>query len=631
MREIQYAWDDQPWLLNITTYEEIAKYTRDNAWDHVKVLIPVQRVSSLLSIVASTYVLQRILRDKRKRQQVPDRLVCALAVADIFVSIPRFAANWAMDKDFLDIAWGTHGTCMAQALTIYIFGGISTMYNGNLALVYMLMVRYSWSLERLSKLQPFLFIFPVALNIIYQLPNIFWDGNGWSGLYPSGVCGSGSVPEWCDGKIVPCIRGQRLSYLRYYHPTLPAIVGFPWISMYSYCLILTSMVLLYRAVLKRERANDRYQFGGKSFTRRNSNAVAWQGIFYVWAFLASSLPWTLWSIRYCLYLYEGDFSNERWNSTWISTEWSITLINLAGCLVGFFNPLVYLRPQYAPYVACFGRKVMRTCKERFEELSTRLHLTVVSMTPQSLHGRMGPTDQAQSDDPQCDEYLGVEDQSTLFLHLVDREGGNDCNAAQGITTAIPVRRMPTIFDRQDSTASMTEHTASLSSSSHSFWFTSSTRTSQDQNNDIDRSSSSSSTLFFDASKRSISELWDRRLISNAVSSSSRIKTNEPSPTDLESLNSPYTPTTSSSEFVSDDVSVAATDDDVDDGRTSNTNPSSCDNPGHAVVSNLPLVVVEEEIIFSSEVESHDDDDHRNDKANDDDDDQVSVSSTVVTC
>ena len=97
------------------------------------------------------------------------------------------------------------------------------------------------------------------------------------------------------------------------------------------------------------------------------------------------------------------------------------------------------------------------------------------------------------------------------------------------------------------------------------------------------------------------------------------------------MNSPYTPTTSSSEFVSDDVSVAATDDDVDDGRTSNTNPSSCDNPGHAVVSNLPLVVVEEEIIFSSEVESHDDDDHRNDKANDDDDDQVSVSSTVVTC
>jgi hypothetical protein len=64
-------------------------------------------------------------------------------------------------------------------------------------------------------------------------------------------------------------------------------------SILSGPIIAICMILLYRAVLKLDQANDRYRFGDTVDRTYSSRQVAMQGIFDVWAspLLIVEVPW----------------------------------------------------------------------------------------------------------------------------------------------------------------------------------------------------------------------------------------------------------------------------------------------------------------------------------------------------
>ena len=109
---------------------------------------------------------------------------------------------------------------------------------------------------------------------------------------------------------------------------IPSIIALP--------IVIGCMLLLYSSVLRQEQSNDRFRVSRNTRAdRAYSRQVAYQGILYVWAFLAVEVPWitaiSLWS------------QNKDPDRMWVSTAIFLPL-------QGFWNALVYLRPHYWHYV-----------------------------------------------------------------------------------------------------------------------------------------------------------------------------------------------------------------------------------------------------------------------------------------
>ena len=125
------------------------------------------KISSTLSICGSTFILAECFYfDIKRLKRVYNRLLCAMALLDIMESLWNFASTWPIptivssDSDSSEeesaeassvaFAVGNDNTCKAQGFFLQL-GLAIPILNACLSLYYLLVIRYSWSEEKIRK------------------------------------------------------------------------------------------------------------------------------------------------------------------------------------------------------------------------------------------------------------------------------------------------------------------------------------------------------------------------------------------------------------------------------------------------------------------------------------------------
>ena len=136
----------------------------------VTTLIINRKITAVLSILGSGYIVQDVLRDPKKRNESTyHRLMLGLSLSDIIFSIIYFLGTWIMPKGSHLFAAGSNATCSAGGF----FSGIGAMatllYSCSLATFYLLKLKYSWVNSKIKASEKWLLYLPGAASLIFGI------------------------------------------------------------------------------------------------------------------------------------------------------------------------------------------------------------------------------------------------------------------------------------------------------------------------------------------------------------------------------------------------------------------------------------------------------------------------------
>ena len=85
-----------------------------------KALAVAPKISGFLSIFGSSWIVIEVLSQRTKRQNVYNRLLCAMSFFDIFNSASMMTSTWAIPKEETDVVWnvGTEKSCTIQGFLV---------------------------------------------------------------------------------------------------------------------------------------------------------------------------------------------------------------------------------------------------------------------------------------------------------------------------------------------------------------------------------------------------------------------------------------------------------------------------------------------------------------------------------
>jgi hypothetical protein len=164
------------------------------------------------SIVGSFFIVQHVLRSKKRRGGVYHRILLLMSFQDLIYGIKAFVSTWPMPEDtpFAHGAKGTTATCVVAGLFGHGGSLTSIFYNGSLTLYFLLVVRYGWKERRIKeKMELWLHAIPMAAGwstAIAGVPLDLYNAFGWT-------CWINTYPIGCvDG--VTCERGDNAGVYR---------------------------------------------------------------------------------------------------------------------------------------------------------------------------------------------------------------------------------------------------------------------------------------------------------------------------------------------------------------------------------------------------------------------------------
>jgi len=280
------------------------------------------KFTSLLSILGASMIISQVLMSKKNRDNMQQRLVCAMSCIDLMVSIVWFTTNLFIPPD-AGFVWplGNKTTCSIQGFIVQ--SSISSvLYNASLSLYYLVVINFEWKDRQTQKLEKWMHALPLIFGLITaSIPlalNIYnpadWD------------CWIGPTPEGERTKLA-----NALKWAFFYGPLWASIV-----------FASSNMARIYRHVKMRELASSAYRIQGNEQLKQ-TKAVAWQGSLYVGAFLVT---WLFPTIARLIQLCGGTVP-----------PWMVVLAGTFIPFQGFFNAVVYFRLRFIK------------CKREFSERS----------------------------------------------------------------------------------------------------------------------------------------------------------------------------------------------------------------------------------------------------------------------
>jgi len=214
-----------------------------------KALAIISKCTSIPSIFGSSYIVFEVLRDPVKRQKSTyHRLLLAMSISDIFASLAIFVGTWAIPQDNSEgiyLAYGTQTTCNIQGLFIQL-GIVTPLYNGMLALYFLMSINWGWKERKIQKIEKFLHAFPLIwgfgtaiLCLVFQL---YSNATLW--------CWFGNETN----QATTIVR-----YALYYGPVI-------FMLLFS----TTIMIQIYRYVRRQEKANEKHDIISSSQQQHNN-------------------------------------------------------------------------------------------------------------------------------------------------------------------------------------------------------------------------------------------------------------------------------------------------------------------------------------------------------------------------
>lgn len=210
-----------------------------------KVLAIVPKITGSLSLVGSLFVLQDILRDKKKRSKsIFHKIMIGLSTSDVISSVANVLSTWPSPSNgdhnsSVYGAVGTTATCTAQGFFNELGSLTTPLYTASLCLRYLLVVRYNWRESQLQKYEALFHMIPIAIGCtmsIVGLPLNLYNNVGW-------ICWFAAYPGGCTVDC-SCTRGELAHTFQWIH------FGFVWSAI---AFVTVSMLLIYLKVRDRER------------------------------------------------------------------------------------------------------------------------------------------------------------------------------------------------------------------------------------------------------------------------------------------------------------------------------------------------------------------------------------------
>jgi hypothetical protein len=150
-------------------------------WDESQIVnvTIVQRVVGTMSIIGSTYVIQDVLRNERKREHTFYRLMVGLSTSDVLSSFFTHVLSTApMPRGYHVFAIGNVVTCDAQGFINRMCTIVSTLYNCSLATYYLVQLKYNWVNRRIKALEKWLHIVPWSVGLAFAFPGLIFEMYG---------------------------------------------------------------------------------------------------------------------------------------------------------------------------------------------------------------------------------------------------------------------------------------------------------------------------------------------------------------------------------------------------------------------------------------------------------------------
>lgn len=156
-----------------------------------KVIAIIPMFTGTLSIIGSSLIIHMSLRSLRKNSRLGKgskiyyRLLLGMSAMDIFQSMAQAFSSVPMPKETKNVygAIGNETTCMVQAF-IGVLGCAVPMYNGSLAIYYLLTVRYNIKDEVLRRrVEPFFHFFSICYPLVVAILGLIFDIYGPENTY----------------------------------------------------------------------------------------------------------------------------------------------------------------------------------------------------------------------------------------------------------------------------------------------------------------------------------------------------------------------------------------------------------------------------------------------------------------
>ena len=303
-----------------------------------------------------------------KKMKFVSMIMTMLSVGDFVSSfVAHFLGSWMVPKGLVYLASGNTATCTAQGALGNLFGHLAVGANISLALTYVLMVRYGWresDFQNRRWVKVVLLGHPILTGVAFNIPILLDNAYNYTGLHQ---CFIASSPLGCSG--ASCERGRNAQVLSKWGATFPLII--------KNVIVIVLVFVLFWTVLQTERQNDRYLSDGQGLNRKQSIRTGWQGIWYVGAFIMTYIPW---------YIIMGFNYRSKPIPYWLLV-WTVTVIGLQG----FFNALVYFRPNYLSNRDDYGMRdsmslVLNLTSKESLRLRDSQHMCIDKRTSNSMMG-----------------------------------------------------------------------------------------------------------------------------------------------------------------------------------------------------------------------------------------------------
>ena len=281
--------------------------TKDIVYGWLFTILP--KVSAFLSIIGASMIIISVLRSKKNRHNMQQRILGAMSCVDFAVSIawfltPLFIPSSFKEKGF-PLALGNDTTCNMQGFMIQL-STASFLYSVSLSFYYVLIIKYSWPLHKMKKLEIFLHIIPISFGLITAIVSV-----------SIGIIGDADWDCWIE----------------------PQYSGYQWGFFFGpLCLSLGvtvfNMAQVYRFVKNAEDKTAKYKRTCEiSITHKNTLQIAKQNKLYVLSFL---ITWLLPTIVRLIQI----------GKNIIIPTWFLLLCGAVIPSQGFFNAIVYFRLRF---------------------------------------------------------------------------------------------------------------------------------------------------------------------------------------------------------------------------------------------------------------------------------------------
>ena len=288
------------------------------------ILFVGQRITSFLSVIGTAMIILQVARHRENRSRTQQRLLLGMSCIDFSISTVWLFTNLFLPRSKVHL-WsvGNQTSCSVQGFVVQLLL-TSILYNASLAIYYLMVIRLRFPQWKVMKIEPYMHALPLILGIgtaVTALVLNMYNPADWDcWIAPPANCTQTSEYE----NTTSCKKFNNVDIFR-----MAFLFGPLWVVIIGVTAV---MLVIFLHVRKQEKKSQRWATTTSTKRLTNTRNLGVQSALYVGSFY---ITYTFPSITRLFQLAGKDVPS-----------WLYVTSGIFIPIQGFFNSLVYFRPEY---------------------------------------------------------------------------------------------------------------------------------------------------------------------------------------------------------------------------------------------------------------------------------------------